>query len=141
MLAEEDIDASVTGVTFTNKSKSDMVIKTTIAIEQGWHRAPRIEQLEAEFASYELQVTKAGNHTYGAPDGEHDDIVSAAMLAISSAYQSTMAEDAEKMLQQAIGGNINHDDSSDIIDYAMGRDDDFFDDDKDEAFDLDYNEV
>jgi hypothetical protein len=132
LFAEADIDAAITPVTFTNKTKSDMVTRTIMAIESGWHRAPRIPHIEHEFASYELTVTKTGLHSYSAPDGEHDDIVSAAMLAISSAFQSTVAESAERMLENAMnGGTMDENDSDIFAAYAnvANGDDGFFDGD------------
>ena len=133
MLAESNIDAAITPIVFTNKSKSEMVTRATMAIEEGWHKAPRIERIEHEFASYELKITKSGLHSFSAPEGEHDDVVSAAIMAISAAYQSSMAEDAEKMLEKHINGNIKEDDH--IANYAAHAtydDDDFFDQDTEE---------
>lgn len=129
MLAELDIDASITPVTFTNKSKAEMVTRLTLAVEQEWLKAPRIEQIEHELASYELKVTRTGLHSYAAADGEHDDVVSACMLAVSAAYQSSMAEEAEKLLEETLSG-VSQDD---IIDYASAatEDGDFFSDDYD----------
>jgi len=135
LLAELDIDATIEAVTFNNKIKSQMVTRTNIAIEQGWHSAPRIEQIEHEFASFEVNSTKSGLFQYSAPDGEHDDVVMAGMLAISNAMQSAMAEAAEKMLEQALDDKIKGDDLA-LYAEAMESetdDDGFFDgDDTDE---------
>jgi len=144
ILADSEVDASVTPVTFTNKSKQEMVTRTTIAIEQGWHKAPRIEDIEHEFASYEVSVTRSGLHSYAAPDGEHDDIVSAGMLAISGAYQSCQAEEAEKLLEEIMGGKIEKDEDS-LGEYAKEAglkpgDDDFFNDSDEVEDDFDFNE-
>ncbi len=112
-----------------------------MAIESGWHRAPRIPQIEHEFASYELSVTKSGLHSYAAPDGEHDDIVSAAILAISAAFQSNVAESAERVLEMAMGNGTIDNEQSDIFAAYAGiaaNDDGFFDGDgTDEDFDFD----
>jgi len=142
MISEKDIDASVTAVIFSQKSKQEMVSRTSIAIENGWHKAPRIEQIEHEFGSYELSVTKSGLFSYSAPDGEHDDVVSAAMLAISGAFQMAAADESEKFLEKLMTGGDSEDDEE-LIEKAasefMGDDgDDFFDDDAAEADD-DFN--
>ena len=141
LFVEADIDASITPVTFTNKSKSEMVTRTTMAIEQDWHKAPRIEQIEHEYSSYEVNRTKSGLFTYSAPDGDHDDVVSAAMLAISAAYQSSMAEEAEKVLEKAMSGTIDEQDSlSEYMDSLevdetekLEEDTDFFEGETDEG--------
>lgn len=137
ILVEMDIDASITPVTFTNKSKNEMVTRLTLAIEQEWFSAPRIETIEHELSSYELSVTKTGLHSYSAPDGEHDDVVSACMLAVSAAYQHSMVEEAEKVLEQA---NSTPKSNSDILDYihASNSEVDFFDNETDENFDFDF---
>lgn len=136
MIVEKDIDASITGVVFSQKSKQEMVSRMAMAIEKGWHRAPRIEQLEHELSSYELKVTKSGLFSYSAPDGEHDDIVSSAMLAISGAYQLAATSDSERYLEKLAMGEDMSDDDDEIMDGAAKEfmdegEDDFFDDDTD----------
>jgi hypothetical protein len=138
------LDIQVNPVVFTNKLKSKMVSKTIIAIEEGWHKAPRIEEIEGEFTSYEVNVTRHGNHTYMAAEGEHDDIVSAAMMAITRAYASVQAEAAERLLESAMSGKNGHDEGNDIIaayaSLATGEcNDDFFDTDQTED-DFDFDE-
>jgi hypothetical protein len=145
LLVESDIDAAVTPVVFTNKSKNEMVTRTTLAIEAGWHKAPRIEAIDHEFSSYELTVTKTGLHRYAASEGTHDDIVSAAILAISYGYQSHQSEEAEKLLEECINGKMPNKDNDDhIAAYAAvatgDKDDSFFDDEggsQDDDFDFD----
>ena len=139
ILVEMDIDASITPVTFTNKSKNEMVTRLTLAIEQEWLSAPRIEALEHELASYELSVTKTGLHSYSAPDGEHDDIVSAAMLAVSAAYQHSMLEEAEKVLDQAESSVKNNDDIIDYIHAASTTlDNEFFETESSDNIDFEF---
>ncbi len=146
IISETEINASITPVNFTNRSKSEMVTRMTTAIESGWHKAPRIEQVEHEFGSYELKVTKSGLHSFSAPDGEHDDIVSAAMLSISSAFQTNMAEQSEIMVEQTVNGSDNEDILEDelaaFVNVAYGgeKDDDFFDTDvsKEDDFEFDF---
>jgi len=90
ILSDANINADITPVLFTNRSKSEMLTKTLLAIQSGWHKAPLIRAIKHEFTIYEIVVSKFGNHKYSAPEGEHDDVVSAAMIALSYAY------DAEK---------------------------------------------
>jgi len=142
LFSETEIDAAVTPVVFTNKTKSSMVTRMILAIEAGWHKAPRIPAIEHEFASYELSVTKTGLHSYSAPDGEHDDIVSAAMLAVSAAFQSTVAESGERVLEMAMSGGTMDEEHSDIFAaYAdiAGSDDGFFDNNNDDFDDDDFD--
>lgn len=142
MITEADIDASITGVNFTNQSKQEMISRSTMAIERKWLKAPRIEQIDHEFSSYEVKVTKSGLYSYSAPDGDHDDTVSAGMLAISGAYQSSLADDSDKVLEQMVSGDFENDKEDDVGEYLAafdGEEDGFFDDDKpdDFSFDLD----
>jgi hypothetical protein len=128
MIAEAGIDANVDGVTFTNSSKSAMVTKVILAIEHGWHRAPRIGVIETEFNSYEVQVTRTGIMTFSAPDGEHDDVVSAAALSISGAYEESLTSEAEKVLAEAMGDKVPEDPTTDkaalqLFDDLAGDDD------------------
>ncbi len=138
IIYELDIDASITPVVFTIKSKADMVTRLTLAVEQKWLKAPRIEQFEHEMASYELTVTKTGLHSYRAVEGEHDDTVSAALLSVSAAYQSSIADEAEKLLEETLTGKSN--DKDDILDYveSVYDNDDFFAQDVDENEDFEF---
>lgn len=132
ILVDLDMDCSITPVVFTNKSKADMVTRTTLAIEQGWHQAPRIPSIEQEFGSYEVAITKTGLHSYAAPEGEHDDIVSAGLLAISGAYQSSMAEEAEKMMAGIETEDGETDSLNDWASAISEANDNFFDTDNDD---------
>jgi len=142
MLIDKDIDASVTAVIFSQKSKQEMVGRTTMAIESGWHKAPRIEQIEHEFGSYEVSITRSGLFSYSAPEGEHDDVVSAAMLSVSGAYQFAMSEETEKVLEKVMFGSENDDDDimADAANEFSG--DDFFDEEEPEGDDdFEFNEA
>lgn len=133
IIYELDIDASITPVTFTNKSKADMVTRLTLAVEQKWLRCPRIEIFEHEMASYELSVTKTGLHSYNAAEGEHDDTVSAALLAVSAAYQSSISAEAEKLVEETLTGeNKANDDILDYVDSQYAEDNFFNDETEDE---------
>jgi len=141
MFAELDLDCSFSPVIFSNRSKSEMVTRLILAIEQSWLKVPRIELIEHELASYEMAVTKSGLYSYNAPDGEHDDIVSAMLLAVSQAYQNDMAEGAEKLMDKLLSGEpLGYDDA--IMEFAssMRQDaEDFFDDEIDDERDEDFD--
>jgi phage FluMu gp28-like protein len=104
MLEEAQLEASLYPVSFSSKSKSEMITKAVMAIQSGWHKAPRLKCIAHEFAIYELSVTSTGLHKYGAPEGEHDDVVSAAILAISGSYVNSSSADNEKLLEAALNG-------------------------------------
>lgn len=134
------VDVMITGVTFTNKSKATWVTDTILAIEQGWLKSPKIEEIEAEFASYEVNVTLNGNFQYKAPEGEHDDIVSAALLAVSYGFNQNRCAEGEKALEDMMSGST---DNEDIIaayaDMVTGEEDEYFDQDNNEE-DIDFDE-
>lgn len=145
-LQDVDIDATISGVTFTNASKAAMVARTTMAIENNWWRCPRIEVIEHEFASFEVNVTRSGLHSYAAPEGEHDDTVCSFMLSISGAYSSAQAEEAEKAIEELTlgmgeereGAEANErDELDDYVEAATDFDDSMDDDstEDDEVFD------
>ncbi len=145
MLVDKDIDASITAVTFSQKSKQEMVGRLGIAIESGWHKVPRIEQIEHEFGSYELTVSKSGLFTYAAPDGEHDDVVSAAMLSVSGAHALGAAEESEKFMEKLMTKGVEENEDDEIManaadEFSKDSDDDFFDkqeDSRDDDFEFD----
>lgn len=109
------IDVVVEPVVFSNSSKSEMVMGLTLAIEQGWHKVPPIVEIEDEYSSYEVSVTKQGNHSFAAPDGEHDDIVSAAMLGASFAFNRSRAVQGDLLLERAMTGAIKGEISKDVL--------------------------
>jgi hypothetical protein len=100
ILIESDIPADITPVVFTNQSKSEMLTKMILSIQSGWHKIPYIEAINHEFSVYEITISRFGSHKYSAPEGEHDDIVSAAMLAISRAYDTDKSDEAFKLLSE-----------------------------------------
>lgn len=140
---DTSVDITINPVTFTNKLKASMVTRTMMAIQEGWHKAPRIDVIDNEFTGYEVTVTKHGNCSYAAADGQNDDVVSAAMLAIAHAYQNASAEQAEVTLAQAMGVHDGMD--ADILaayaDIVCNRttddDDEFFDDSNEDDIDFD----
>jgi hypothetical protein len=106
IIGEMDIDASFVPVLFTNLVKQDLVTRSRIAIESDWWHCPYIEQVEHEFASYELRVSRTGLHTFSAPEGDHDDVVTASMLSIAGAFQSAKADEASTLLEQLNAGSV-----------------------------------
>jgi hypothetical protein len=68
----------VVGVNFTTH-KGNMVRLLANDLERG--RAFVLDQMLNEFEDYGMSITPAGRITYSAPEGEHDDVVSAKMLA------------------------------------------------------------
>ena len=114
-----------------------MITRMIVAIESGFHKAPRIPEIEDEFTAYEMTLTKLGMPKFEAPDGEHDDIVSAAMLAISRAYNSCQSEEAERMLEDALNDKIPDEDVLSAYAEVAGvtDDDDFFAVDTEEHLD------
>jgi len=124
MIVDLDIDANIIPITFTNKSKMQMVYKTQFAIEEGWLSCPYITEIEHELSGYEVSVSKTGLFRYSAPEGEHDDIVSAMILAVSGAYESSLLDKREIMMENL----FNNIDASIIDQRFNNEDDDFFDD-------------
>ncbi len=68
----------VIGISFTTH-KANMVRLLANDLERG--RAFVLDEKLDEFSDYAMNMTPAGRITYGAPEGRHDDVVSAKMLA------------------------------------------------------------
>ena len=87
-LLERHHHQPVTRVTFTNQLKEQYVNATVLRFEQGRirlvdpkHGGP-YRALIDELTAFERRRTDAGlNYSYSAPEGEHDDCVTALMLA------------------------------------------------------------
>jgi len=82
LFRETGVSCQVIGFTTTAQSKSLIVNSLAVAFERSgavWLLPDEVQQ--AEFEAYEETKTPAGNTTYGAPEGEHDDTVIAAALA------------------------------------------------------------
>jgi len=90
-LLERQHRKRVTRVTFTNQLKEQYVNKTILRFEQGRiklvdpkHGGP-YKALVDELTAFERCRTDAGlSYTYSAPEGEHDDCVTALMLAFGA---------------------------------------------------------
>lgn len=79
MLERNGVD--VEGVKFTATGKSHMVERLAALIEKGRLKYPPLEVLMGELESYEASTGPTGVVRYGAPQGMHDDAVTALMLA------------------------------------------------------------
>lgn len=99
-------DWHVVPVIFTNASKQEMVSRVSLAIEEGWWRAPRIPQIEAEFVNLEVSVTKSGLASYAAPEGEHDDVHWAFAMGISGAHHEATGGAQIDMIEAALSGKL-----------------------------------
>lgn len=74
----EELGYDVIPINFTNM-KNKMVVRLAKDLEDG--RASILEEGHIEeFENYAMDQTEKGRITYGAPAGEHDDVVSAKML-------------------------------------------------------------
>ena len=67
---------------FTNKSKQQLVQKLSIFFEQKDIVIPNDDGLLDELESFGFSITDAGNTTYSAPQGMHDDRVMSLALAV-----------------------------------------------------------
>lgn len=142
IISMKDIDAAFTPVVFTNKSKQEMVSRSSIAIDCGWVKCPPIEQIQHEFGSLEVSVTRSGLFSYAAPEGEHDDVVMAGMLAITGAFVHAQADEAERMMDDIENETDAEDGEDDELDHvadSLAGDDAFFDGDEPEEAEDDFD--
>jgi phage terminase large subunit-like protein len=70
---------------FTSSSKAEIINNLSVAIEHRELFIPNDPVIIDELEMYEYSITKAGNVTYSAPEGFHDDIVMALCLVWSLA--------------------------------------------------------
>lgn len=75
-LQEDGLD--VVGVNFTTQ-KAPMVRLLANDLEEG--KAFVLDEMVVEFENYSMSMSEAGRLKYAAPEGQHDDVVSAKMLA------------------------------------------------------------
>jgi hypothetical protein len=75
------------GVVFSMQSKSALVNNIMLAFERKTILIPFWRDMLRELEAYEIETTAMGNCRYSAPKGEHDDIVTAIMLAFSAAQE------------------------------------------------------
>lgn len=74
-------------IVFTNSSKAHMVERWMVALQSGEVLLPNWKPLIDEHDSYDCTTTALGLPKYGAIEGEHDDIVTACMLAYGAAAE------------------------------------------------------
>ena len=98
------------GLVFTNDRKSELVTKLMIGVEQKYILMPQWPSATDEFESYEVTTTKTGRLRYAAPEGEHDDIVTAYLLAWEAA--SDFIDDRLEL--KMVGDTLDKEDEDDI---------------------------
>lgn len=74
-------DIPFKGITFSNALKNELVSRLMTSIEQKLIGLPYWDVLDKELDAYEVKTTPSGALTYSAPGGQHDDCVSALLLA------------------------------------------------------------
>jgi hypothetical protein len=77
-LMDEGYD--VIGMKFSNENKPNMVKLLAKDLEKAHAFVLDDEFVNSEFQAYTMTVTPGGRYTYSAPEGMHDDVVSAKML-------------------------------------------------------------
>lgn len=80
-------DLAFEGVTFTNRSKTEMVNNLITRIEHKELGLPHWNVLDLEMDSYEVTTNAIGTMSFSAPSGLHDDTVCALMLANAALEQ------------------------------------------------------
>jgi len=80
------------GITFTNASKNELMVRLMLAFEQEAIGIPQINSVVSELNDIEVKTTLTGLPTYSAPDGSHDDIVMSLALAHAAMLQHSERE-------------------------------------------------
>lgn len=75
------------GITFTNASKNEMMVKLMLSFEEASIGIPQINSVVHELNDIEVKTTLTGLPTYSAPDGSTDDIVMSLALAHTAMLQ------------------------------------------------------
>jgi len=91
------------GVTFTNKSKTEMVNGLMMAFQFKKIQIPHWEEMLLELDLYEVKTNALGTMSFSAPEGQHDDIVSSMFLA----YQA-VDEYSTPLELRFLGDEKNH---------------------------------
>jgi len=73
---------NVEGFKFNSTSKTELVERLILAIEQRIVYFPNIPELVEELEAFTYELTPTGKFKYTAPDGQHDDCVIALGLAL-----------------------------------------------------------
>lgn len=77
--------ATISGISITNAIKTNLVEGLALAFEQGQIQILNDPVLIGELQAFESEQLPSGLVRYSAPDGMHDDCVSALMLAWAAA--------------------------------------------------------
>lgn len=80
----EDDGLDITPVTFSPKTKTNLIENLIAGLEAKELSSTDINQLRHELSIFEYDTTRAGNIRYNAPEGFHDDCVDALALAYES---------------------------------------------------------
>lgn len=80
--ALKNMGLKIEGLHFTNESKKQLVNNLAIELESNGIKIINDPVTVSELGVYEYKMTRHGNIQYGAPDGYHDDTVTALMLAV-----------------------------------------------------------
>jgi hypothetical protein len=104
-----DLEASgvtVEPVKFSAQRKRELIENLIAAVESRELTAPEIDPLRTEMEVFEYDVSRAGNVSYDAPEGFHDDTVDALALAVdarSHAARTDVATTARTGSEQEYG--------------------------------------
>uniref|UniRef100_A0A6M3K8B2 Putative terminase n=1 Tax=viral metagenome TaxID=1070528 RepID=A0A6M3K8B2_9ZZZZ len=101
----DDLEAdglTVNDYQYTNKSKSELISKLSIYIEQNRITYPPDEILIDELRSFGYTKTKAGRFQYGAPEGQHDDMVNSLALAVWELSEHPLGESVGEIFLPAV---------------------------------------
>jgi hypothetical protein len=110
----QDAGYDVEGVNFTTM-KAPMVRLLANDLERGRTRVLGDKEYGlTEFENYEMDVTPQGRYTYSAPEGQHDDVVSAKMLAHHGAVNLGAASVRTLSVNDPTPGPQKDDPSGDI---------------------------
>jgi hypothetical protein len=113
---------AVTGITFTNSLKTQMVSDLIVAIENAWLLLPRWRTMLEELEFYSVETNQLGAMFYSAPDGRHDDTISSLLLAWYGVNQFNFGSEV-KTVEDFIGDAPSQD-FKDIHTLIYGDDDD-----------------
>jgi|TARA_Y100000296_G_C5177296_1_gene260854 phage terminase large subunit-like protein len=83
---------------YTNKSKTQLIEKLSIFIEQKRFNIPPIEVLIDELEAFGYKRTDSGNIRYSAPEGLHDDCVNSLALAVWQLSENPNKKNEEAMI-------------------------------------------
>jgi hypothetical protein len=80
------------GITFTNSSKNELMVKLMLSFEEASYGIPQISHVANELNDIEVKTTLTGLPTYTAPSGSTDDIVMSIALSHAAMLQHSERE-------------------------------------------------